>query len=107
MLTVAKLVLVGSVSVAAVICCTPASAEGTISVDNRSESKIKVVGEGGSAVVGVGVDPVEVSFTGGEGVGIDVKVWWVAKPRELCQLFVPWQRIVVVSGKSQIRCRSQ
>lgn len=85
----------------------PAAAEGMITVDNGSTSTIKVVGEGGNARVDMGAKGVQVRFEDGTDIGIDLKIWWVAKPRELCQLFVPWQRTVVVSGTSTIRCRSQ
>jgi hypothetical protein len=84
-----------------------ASAEGTIDVDNQSTLKIKVVGEGGNALVDKGISDIQVRFEGGTDIGIDLKIWWVAKPRELCQLFVPWQRTVVVTGTSTIHCRSQ
>ena len=86
---------------------SPVAAEGVVTVDNRSESGIKVVAEGGSATSDAQADPVEVAFAGGKEMGIDVKIWWVAKPRELCQLFVPWGRTVVVSGTSTIRFRSE
>ena len=84
-----------------------AAAEGAIDVDNQSSLKIKVVGEGGHAWVDEGVKGIRVRFEGGTDIGIDLKIWWVAKPRELCQLFVPWQRTVVVTGTSTIHCRSQ
>ena len=84
-----------------------AVAEGMITVDNGSASPIKVAGQGGSAVVDAGAKGVEVKFEGGTDIGIDAKIWWIENARELCQLFVPWQRTVVVSGTSTIRCRSQ
>jgi hypothetical protein len=84
-----------------------AAAQGTITVDNGSPSTIKVVGDGGKAFVDMGVKGIQVRFEGGTDIGIDLKIWWVAKPRELCQLFVPWDRTVVVSGTSTIHCRSQ
>jgi hypothetical protein len=84
-----------------------AAAEGVVTVDNRSTSRVKVVAEGGSATVDAQADPVEVGFAGGKDMGVDVKIWWVSKPRELCQLFVPWERTVVVSGSTTIRCRSE
>ncbi|MCW5700158.1 MAG: hypothetical protein KIT00_09995 [Rhodospirillales bacterium] len=84
-----------------------AAADGVVTVINHSGSKVKVVGDGGSAVVDAGGDPVQVTFTGGKDMGIDAKIWWTANPRELCQLFVPWQRTIIVSGTSTIRCRSE
>ncbi len=89
------------------VLATPVAAEGTVTLQNRSGLAIKVAGEGGGAVIDGGTEPTTVSFEGGKDVGIDLKVWWVSKPRELCQLFVPWERTVVVSGTMTIRCRSQ
>lgn len=86
---------------------TTASAGGTVTVQNRSGLAIKVAGQGGSARVDKMAEPTTVAFEGGKNVGIDVKIWWVSKPRELCQLFVPWDRTVVVSGTTTIRCRSE
>lgn len=89
------------------VLATPAAAEGTVSVENRSGFAVKVAGEGGSARVDKMAAPAAIAFEGGKDVGIDVKIWWVSKPRELCQLFVPWDRTVVVSGTTTIRCRSE
>ncbi len=107
MRTVAMLVLVGSAVVATSICCPPALAGGTVTIDNQSASTIKVAAPGGSAIVDASSDPVEVGFDNEEKVGVDLAVWWVSKPRELCQIFVPWERTVIVTGKSTIRCRSR
>ena len=85
----------------------PAAAEGTVTVENRSGYALKVAGEGGSGRVDKAGEPVTIAFEGGKDVGIDVKIWWVSKPRELCQLFVPWERTVVVSGTTFIKCRSE
>ena len=85
----------------------PAGAEGTVTVENRSGFAVKVAGEGGGARVDKMAEPATIAFEGGKNVGIDLKIWWVSKPRELCQLFVPWERTVVVSGSTTIRCRSE
>jgi hypothetical protein len=85
----------------------PAAAGGTVTVENRTELALKVAGEGGSGRVDGTAEPVTIAFEGGKDHGIDLKIWWVSKPRELCQLFVPWGRMVVVSGTSTIRCRSE
>jgi hypothetical protein len=84
-----------------------AFAAGSISVENRSPMKIKVVGDGGSSTIEAGAAAMELAFDGGKDVGIDVKIWWTNNVRELCQLFVPWGRTVVVSGTTYIRCRSE
>ena len=102
------MVLIGALSLTFIVGhAGRAVAEEMIKVDNGSTSTIKVVGDGGKAVVDPGAKGVQVGFEGGTDIGIDLKIWWVAKPRELCQLFVPWDRTVVVSGTSTIRCRSQ
>ncbi len=85
----------------------PAAAEGTVTVENRSGFAIKIAGDGGNGRVDKAGEPVTIAFEGGKDVGIDLKIWWVPKPRELCQLFVPWDRRVVVSGTTTIRCRSE
>jgi hypothetical protein len=101
--------LIGAATAAAVLAvlAAPAAAGGTVSVENRSGLAVKVAGEGGGARVGEMSEPTAIAFTGGKDVGIDIKIWWVSKPRELCQLFVPWERTVVVSGTAFIRCRSE
>jgi hypothetical protein len=102
------MVLMGALSLTCIVGhAGRAAAEEMIKVDNGSPSMIKVVGDGGKAVVDSGAKGVQVRFEGGTDIGIDLKIWWVAKPRELCQLFVPWDRTVVVSGTSTIHCRSQ
>lgn len=86
---------------------SPAAAGGTVTVENRTALALKVAGEGGSGRIDGTAEPVTIAFNGGKDHGIDLKIWWVSKPRELCQLFVPWGRTVVVSGTTTIRCRSQ
>ena len=101
--------LVGAMLIAA-SCATmamPAAAGGTVTVENRSGYALKVVGEGGGGRVDKAGASTTIAFEGGKDVGIDVKIWWVSKPRELCQLFVPWERTVVVSGTTFIKCRSE
>ena len=36
-----------------------------------------------------------------------VQVWWIDTPRELCRIFAPWDRTVVVTSERVINCRSQ
>ena len=85
----------------------PSLAAGGITVENGSPAKIKIVGDGGSATLDVGAAPLAIDFDGGKEVAVDVKIWWTNNPQELCQLFVPWGRTVVVSGTTYIRCRSE
>jgi hypothetical protein len=88
------------------VIASPVFAAETITFDNQSKHKIKVVAPGGSAVIEPGSGPVDVSFKNEGAIGVDINMWWVSNPRQLCQIFTPWQRLVVVSGKSIINCRS-
>ena len=85
----------------------PASAGGVITVDNQSTRSIKAVAAGGSAVVEAGAAPARVVVDSAEPVGVTVQVWWIDAPRELCRIFAPWDRTVVVTGERVINCRSQ
>ncbi len=76
-------------------------------IDNRSAHAVKAVAVGGRAEVEPGAGPIAVRFEADAKIGIDLKLWWTARPRELCQQFVPWNRTVVVTGDQIIRCRSQ
>ncbi len=84
----------------------PALAEGTLRVDNQSAYKIKVVGEGGAARLEPKSGPSAISFSGEHDVGLHLNIWWVKNPRELCRIFTPFDRLVIVSGRSTIMCRS-
>ena len=88
------------------LAAAPASA-GVITFDNQSDKKVKLAAPGGGAVLDPGSGPRDVSFDGQDAVGLDVNIWWVANPRELCQIYTPFDRIVVISGKTTIRCRSR
>ncbi|MBC8269189.1 MAG: hypothetical protein H8E36_10610 [Rhodospirillaceae bacterium] len=89
-----------------VFIASPAFSAETITFDNQSKNKIKLVAPGGSAVLEPDSGPVTVSFKNEDSIGVDINIWWVSNPRQLCQIFTPWQRLVVVSGKRDIRCRS-
>lgn len=103
----ATALILGLIVVAAGGYTGPAVAAGTILVENRSAAAVKIVGAGGGATVDAGAEGVEVHFDGGDRVGIDARVWWVDNPRQLCTLVVPWNRLLVVSGTAEIRCRSE
>ena len=85
---------------------TLAVAGGTITFDNQSPNKIKIAAPGGSAVVESGAGPTDVTFDTDIEIGLDINIWWVKKPRELCQIFSPYDRVVIVTGKRYIACRS-
>ncbi len=85
----------------------------SIAVDNRSAKTVKVVAPGGAAIVEAEAEPVTVTVAAAGGadaedaVGVEVTAWWVSEPRQLCQIFTPWGRTVIVSGSRTIRCRSR
>lgn len=85
----------------------PAAAAGSIVIDNRSGRAVKAVAKGGRAVVEPDTGPTPMTVESDAETGIDLKIWWTAAPRELCQLFVPWERTVIVTGSTTIRCRSE
>lgn len=76
-------------------------------VENESAKSVKIAGPGGQVTVESNADPVAVSFDSDAEIGLEVKAWWVAEPRQLCQIFTPWDRTIVVSGTRVIRCRSR
>jgi hypothetical protein len=84
-----------------------AQAGGTIVIENHSPERIKVAAPGGSAVVEPGAPPVGVTFETEEERGVTLRIWWVSNPRQLCQIVVPWDRTVTVSGDTQILCLSR
>lgn len=86
---------------------TYARAGGVITIDNQSPFAIKAVAPGGSAVIDSHAQPVSIEFENDEPVGVTLRIWWVRKPLELCQIYTPWDRIVTVSGQRQIICLSQ
>jgi len=88
------------------VTASPVIAAETITFDNQSSHKVKLVAPGGSAVLEPASGPVDVSFENDGEIGVDINMWWVSNPRQLCQIFTPWQRLVVISGKKHIRCRS-
>lgn len=69
-------------------------------------SKVKAVAPGGSTVVEPESDPVGVGLDSAEPVGVMLQMWWIAEPRQLCRILVPWDRTVVVTGDKVIKCRS-
>src|SRR5512132_4701586 len=96
----------GLVALAALAPPKPARAGGVITVDNQSSRAVKAVAPGGSAVVDPGAAPARIAFDSAEPVGVTLQLWWVAEPRQLCRIFAPWDRIVVVTGDQVINCRS-
>jgi hypothetical protein len=101
-----RVVAAGLVALVAFAPPTPARAGGVITIENQSARAIKAVAPGGSAVVEPRSDPVRIAFDSTEPVGVTLQIWWVAEPRQLCRIFAPWDRTVVVGGDQEITCRS-
>lgn len=83
-----------------------AFAGGTITIENQTTKSVKVVAPGGRATIEAKGEPVSVAFDTDAEVGVQVEAWWVSEPRQLCQIFTPWGRTVVITGSRTIRCRS-
>lgn len=97
----------GLIIVLSMLIHTHADAGGVITIDNQSPFAIKAVAPGGSALIESASEPVSVAFDNDKPVGVTLRIWWVSKPLELCQIYTPWDRTVTVSGKNQIICLSQ
>ena len=76
-----------------------------ITITNSSEHVIKVAAPGGkSQRVPPGEEIVTMPLETTDPNGIDVKAWWVSRPRELCVIFVRYEGLLKVAGKKSIRC---
>ena len=76
-----------------------------IQVVNSTGQIIKVAAPGGKPKrIKPGEEIITIPIEVTEPNGIDVKAWWVAKPRELCVIFVRYEGFLKVAGKSTIRC---
>jgi hypothetical protein len=67
---------------------------GVLTIQSRSARTVKAVAPGGSTVVEPESDPVRVGLYSAEPVGVMLQMWWIAEPRQLCRIFVPWDRTV-------------
>lgn len=77
-----------------------------ITVDNQSAYPIKAVAPGGSAIIEPASQPAKIAFESLEPVGLTLQIWWIARPLEMCRIFVPWDRTVIVTGDRLIHCLS-
>jgi hypothetical protein len=78
---------------------------GSILVHNNSDHKIKVASIGGSGMIEAKSSQ-SIEFKNTE-IGADINIWWVKNARELCQIYTPWNRTILVSGKHTITCLSK
>ncbi|MBL8659213.1 MAG: hypothetical protein JNM75_05610 [Rhodospirillales bacterium] len=80
--------------------------DSAVYVENRSDHPVKAVLPGSRPVtIPSGDTPVPLPDGDAEhGVGVTVRLWWTSDPRQLCQIYVPWDRTVSVTGSNEIRC---
>lgn len=78
---------------------------GSVLVENKSAQKIKISAIGGSAYVEADSEK-SISFKNEEN-GATLNIWWVKNARQLCQIFTPWERTIIVTGKHTIQCLSK
>ena len=78
---------------------------GNVTIENQSDHLIKVASIGGAARLKAGETKV-VSFENDD-LGADINIWWVKNVRQLCQIFTPWDRKIIVHGSTEITCLSR
>jgi len=85
----------------------PATAEQeSLFFENNSSHDIKVVAPGIAFILPAGSKKMQTIETE-EYLGVKLNLWWKKDPLQFCQLFTPWSRLVLISGKHTIVCRSK
>lgn len=79
----------------------------TLLIENRSAYDIKLVAPGKAVIVSHGVPATTHQFDRSDPLGVQLNIWWKHNPRELCRLFTPWSRRVLITGKHTIACLSK
>lgn len=99
---------------AAAVACTVlaagsgAAAAASLSVENRSEHPVKVALPGAkAATLAPGGEPARIEAEADGGTGVTARLWWTSDPRQLCQIYTPWERTITVTGSREILCRSR
>lgn len=102
-----------ALAAAAVACAVLAAGNGVaagawLSVENRSEHPVKVAVPGApAATIAPGADPARIEATSDGDTGVTARLWWTSDPRQLCQIYTPWERTITVTGSREILCRSR
>ncbi|MCP3668938.1 MAG: hypothetical protein GY814_00565 [Gammaproteobacteria bacterium] len=84
-----------------------ATDQGTLLFENQSAHDIKVVAPGIGFILPAGESIKKVSLQSNNALGVNLNIWWKQNPRELCQLFTPWSRKVLITGKRSLACLSK
>jgi hypothetical protein len=82
---------------------------GSLTIENRSEHPVKLALPGTpAAVIGPGAEPARVeAVVAQDATGVTARLWWTSDPRQLCQIYTPWERTITVTGSREIICRSR
>ncbi len=75
--------------------------------ENSSAHDVKIVAPGSAFILKAGSMEKEMTFQADDPLGVHLNIWWKHNPLELCQVFTPWARKVLISGKSTIACLSR
>jgi hypothetical protein len=86
---------------------TAAANERGLLFENSSAHDIKIVAPGISLVLSSGEKSEVLPTATEDTLGVKLNIWWRKDPLQLCQLFTPWSRHVLISGKRTIICRSK
>ncbi|TVT53506.1 MAG: hypothetical protein FHK82_11770 [Sedimenticola thiotaurini] len=85
---------------------TAAAERGVLLFENDSAHAIKIVAPGITLILPAGSKEKAISTANNDSVGVHLNIWWKNDPLQLCQIYTPWSRHVLVSGKQAIVCRS-
>lgn len=78
---------------------------GDLRIINQTIQEVKVASIGGQGRVPA-QEEATISFKNDEN-GADINIWWVKNARQLCQIYTPWDRTILITGKYTIQCLSK
>lgn len=85
-----------------------AASDGWLSIENRSDHPVKLALPGAPAtIVAPGGEPARIEADADGATGVTARLWWTSDPRQLCQIYTPWERTITVTGSREIICRSR
>ena len=85
-----------------------AAGDGWLSIENRSDHPVKLALPGApAATVAPGAEPARIEADADGATGVTARLWWTSDPRQLCQIYTPWERTITVTGSREILCRSR
>jgi hypothetical protein len=79
-----------------------------LSVENRSDHPVKLaLPATPAATIAPGAEPARIEANADGATGVTARLWWTSDPRQLCQIYTPWERTITVTGSREIICRSR